>query len=101
RLGLVSYQAGYFRTHGRFAVNYFGGRYEDLKWNSWSDNGKPGLAAISFLDGKTSDGLISRLWIESSPWLNISLLNIADDNSTTGFSLTGSIERLGMVYGFF
>jgi hypothetical protein len=101
RLGLVSYQAGYFRTHGRFAANYFGGRYEDLKWNSWSDNGKPGLAAISFLDGKTSDGLISRLWIESSPWLNISLLNIADDNSTTGFSLTGSIERLGMVYGFF
>jgi hypothetical protein len=101
RLGLVNYQTGVFQTHNKFLPNYFGGNYEDLKWNSWSGNGKRGLPTIDSMNGDSREGFINRLGIELSPWLNIDCINIDDTQNTTIFSLSGNIERLGVAYGFF
>ena len=100
KLGLVSYQAGLFATHGEFIPNYFGGRYEDLKWDSWTNSGKQGLPIITSYANDSRNGLISRFWVEVNPWLNLGYLNIADVQNTTGLSLSGNIERLG-VDGFY
>jgi hypothetical protein len=101
KLGLVSYQTGVFRTHGKFVPNYFGGRYEDLKWNSWANSGIQGLPIVNSSDDDSHDGLISQLWVAVSPWLNLGCLNIADTQNTTGVSFAGKIERLGVEYGLF
>jgi hypothetical protein len=100
KLGLISYQVGYLRAIGNFIPNYFGGRYEDLKWNSFVNTGKQGLPDLNFSDDFTHEGSISRLWLEVSPWLSFGYINIADIEDTTGYSLSGRIERLGLEYGF-
>jgi hypothetical protein len=101
RLGLVSYQTGFFQTQGKFVANYFGAKYEDLKWNYGNNVKELGLTNIGSLEDETRNGFISKIRIEVSPWLNIGYLNITDTDNINIFSLSGSIERLGVAYGLY
>ena len=100
RLGLVSYQIGEFYTQGKFVANYFGGRYEDLKWNSYNDLGKAGLLSLDSVDAASRNGTMAQLWLEVNPWLNLSALYIDDIESPMAYRFKGKIERLGLEYGF-
>ena len=100
RLGLVSYQIGGFHTKGKFVADYFGGRYEDLKWNSFNNNGKEGLISLDSIGTESRNGIMGELWVEVNPWLILSVTHIDDFESPTVYCLKGKIERLGLEYGF-
>ncbi|HBE80388.1 MAG TPA: hypothetical protein DDW65_21785 [Firmicutes bacterium] len=101
RLGMVGYQAGAFRTHGKFRANFFGGNYEALKLNSWAGNNEKGLPSVNSTgdDNSERDGWLGRLSIAIIPWLNFDYLTISDLDNMNGYSLIGKIERLGVELG--
>ncbi len=101
KLGLISYQVGQFKTRGLFWPNFFGGGYEELKFNSVSDKNEPGLPDLSLLDEDNRNGYIGRLWVEVNPWLAAGYLYIDDLEDTNGFNFTVKIERLKTESGLF
>jgi hypothetical protein len=100
RLGLISYQVGEFHTQGKFIADFFGGRYEDLKWNSFNNPEQESLLSLDNVDAKSRYGLLAQLWVEVNPWLNLSAMHIDDFDSPIVYRLKGKIERLGLEYGF-
>jgi len=100
RLGLISYQLAPFFTRGKFIANYFGGRYEDLKWNSFNNAGEEGLLSLDEVGDSPREGTMAQLWVQVSPWLNMSCLHVDDLEDSTVYCLSGKIERLGLQYSF-
>jgi hypothetical protein len=99
RLGMVGYQAGLFRTRGKFRANFFGGNYEDLKLNSGAGADEKGLPSVALMSDSERDGSLGRLTIEVNPWLNFGYLLIDDFDHINGYSLNGKIERLRVEFG--
>lgn len=94
-----SYGVGRYRTDGSFALNYFGGRYEDLKINTL--NSLEGLPDLSGTEYPAQDGYLGRLGIELWGWAKLGVLCIDDVNTgrTTGANFSGKIDRLKLEYG--
>ncbi|MGE5582886.1 MAG: hypothetical protein ACM3X9_10170 [Bacillota bacterium] len=90
--GIFEYQISEFTADKSFIPNYFGGKYEDLKWNSFAAQEKPYLPAIDNVNNRT--GQIGGIWLEVNPLLKVGYLYIKDAAITSGLNLTAKIERL-------